>query len=200
MQTLVKDGTIILDGTAPKYEKIKTLSMNYEKIQNIENKLGMDIPTLFEALFHGAYIKTKKGRIIHLPILGISDDCLLVDSDTESFLAYEDYGKVWSVNKEVLQATQKYKDCYVKLIMTNKETEAFDSQNHLRFLGKICKEAVLHCDQMNDEDCLQKIQDQMLTDLFNEKKWGENEEPMKKVFVFRPMIIGKKSEPITYRF
>lgn len=61
---LVKDGKVYLDGTLREYEKEKLAFEKLEKIEDIEEEIGVDLLTLFKA---------RNGYAIHITKLEIFD-------------------------------------------------------------------------------------------------------------------------------
>ena len=96
---------------------------------------------------------------------------------------------------------QTFENCYVKLIMKVRVTEAFDSTGKLIFTRTPTKEAILHERQANDATKLNKIQKQMWQDLCEEKGWKTlDASAITKLCSFIMNSIPKKSAPITYKF
>ena len=204
MEKLVLNGEIYLDGTLPKYAKEKKLCQEYEAIQKIEERMGLKVRTVFKALFDGAFVKNAEGKIHHVDIMGICENCLMVAQFTDTYddyLFFEDFGKTWALHaKDLMVKEQKYKDCYLKLKMTVKTTEFFDDSGKLIILGNRAVAAVLHPDQANNEKKLDIIKQKMFTDFFTSKNCSTKLGDINKLVKFDNLIvIPKKSEPITYK-
>lgn len=123
---LVKDGKIILDGTLREYEKEKLAFEKLEKIEDIEEELGIDFLLLDKICQKGVYcfkesiknFKSKRyGEISHIPNsdihfqffgvykekrMGVSIMGYIESKNAYYTLPMQDYGKTWSLDKEEL--------------------------------------------------------------------------------------------------
>ena len=73
------------------------------QLEDIEDELGIDLITLFEALKNGIWLKDKKDQFIPYHCL-LRDDFILVlyeDIYKKEYLL-KDYGKTWALTKEEL--------------------------------------------------------------------------------------------------
>jgi len=107
---LVKDGKILLDGTLREYEKEKLVFEKIEKIEDIEEELGIELLTLIKALTDCIAIKNEEGTIDVMwacPRFQISIDksdswILYGPVEEQKYVSIKDYGKTWALTKEEL--------------------------------------------------------------------------------------------------
>lgn len=110
---LVKDGKILLDGTLREYEKEKLVFEKIEKIEDIEEELGIDLAILFEALKDGIWIQEvhnkKKTVRVKVTLYHLNGFTIPYERryDKEgnyfgSVRYFSDYKRTWSLNKEDL--------------------------------------------------------------------------------------------------
>ena len=89
--------------TAHTYERdlFKDIYCKLERLEDIEEELGIDLITLFEALKYGIYKKGRnnfKGLILYSKMPMFSFYHRTIDSEL-----IEDYGKTWAVSREMLE-------------------------------------------------------------------------------------------------
>ena len=82
--------------------------------KTIEEELGIELITLFEALKNGVYYFTSDGQLIHDYVWLVNNYIGVGTPDKLSFsfktisdgqtLLFENYGKTWSVYKQTLEA------------------------------------------------------------------------------------------------
>lgn len=82
------------------------------ELENIEEELGIDIITLFKALKYGVYY-TSKNQLTHDYVWLFNNHIRVCGHDRLSYsfltcfqkqiLSFEDYGKTWSIYREVLE-------------------------------------------------------------------------------------------------
>lgn len=76
------------------------------QIEDIEEKLGIDLNVLFEAIKNGIYVKPKYDRIFHNTFIAITRDLngeyYFYEEETEN-IYLKDYGKTWALTKEELE-------------------------------------------------------------------------------------------------
>lgn len=90
------------------YEKTFNVFNKLGKLEDIEEKLGIDISTLFEALQNGVWCKECGFPVEHFDVRGIENDGLALISNICSYcdcdftVYYKEYGKTWAMTKEEL--------------------------------------------------------------------------------------------------
>ena len=89
--------------TAHSYEHdlFKDLYCKLEQLEDIEEELGIDLITLFEALKYGIYKKGRnnfKGLILYSKMPMFSFYHKTIDAEL-----IEDYGKTWALTREELK-------------------------------------------------------------------------------------------------
>ena len=97
---------IVVKGTIS--EEVKERALIYEKLQqleNIEEKLDIDLITLEKALKEGVYTIHSNGerRIPCLAYNGAVGYILDFKYEQEAQYILSDYGKTWALNKEELE-------------------------------------------------------------------------------------------------
>lgn len=203
MEKLVLNGEIYLDGTLPKYAKEKKLCQEYEAIQNIEERTGLKVRIIFKALFDGAFLKDAEGKIHHVDIMGICENCLMIAQFTDTYndyLFFEDFGKTWALHaRDLMVKEAKYKDCYLKLQMTLKTPEIIDDKGRYCYITHSNNVAILHPDQANNPKKVETIKQKMFEAFCQEKNLTINSDKMNNIVKFDELIkVPKKSAPITY--
>ena len=118
MERLIKNGEPILDGTEPLFTKEKKIFLKLEKLEDIEEELGLDLPTLFKALKNGLIYKTDYGydegdyhwtyidaKYISLGMSYYEPffEIRLAEEPSVHILKLEDYGTTWTLAKEELE-------------------------------------------------------------------------------------------------
>lgn len=107
MNKLVKDGSIILNGTRPKYEIEKEIFREYEKIQDIEEKLGITLETyfrLFEQDFVYAYDNHFEPHVNNLINIDTKAAKITIHNGfTFRTYKFADFGELWHFEKEPLE-------------------------------------------------------------------------------------------------
>lgn len=105
---LVKDGKVYLDGTLREYEKEKLAFEKLEKIEDIEEEIGIDLVTLIRANYEGAYFKEDLRH--YIAEVDLKHKCVRLVSHFEAeddfdihYVEFSDYGKTWALTKEELQ-------------------------------------------------------------------------------------------------
>ena len=97
-------------------ERLFSALQKLGKLEDIEDELGIDLITLFKALFGGCvYAKTKKG-ILKVSVTRFTKSNLFGGNANQSWwdyehgdgfyhakLHYKDYGKTWALTKEELE-------------------------------------------------------------------------------------------------
>ena len=81
------------------------------QLENIEEKLGIDLITLFKALKNGIYWKGKScfnttGVFFEeSPCLNVHNNCLIniTFRKNEDYVYFKDYGKTWALTREELE-------------------------------------------------------------------------------------------------
>ena len=89
--------------TAHTYERdlFKDIYCKLERLEDIEEELGIDLITLFEALKYGIYKKGRnnfKGLILYSKMPMFSFYHKTIDAEL-----IEDYGKTWALTKRELE-------------------------------------------------------------------------------------------------
>ena len=89
--------------TAHTYERdlFKDIYCKLERLEDIEEELGIDLITLFEALKYGIYKKGRnnfKGLILYSKMPMFSFYHKTIDAEL-----IEDYGKTWALTKRDLE-------------------------------------------------------------------------------------------------
>ena len=103
---LVKDGKILLDGTLREYEKEKLAFEKLEKIEDIEEELGVDLEIFLKALENGfyRYRPTARNNVIYFiakPKVNMKQKCFTYGSYGKSY--FKDYRKTWALTKQDLE-------------------------------------------------------------------------------------------------
>lgn len=71
------------------------------QLEDIEEKLGIDLITLFKALKDGIYISKNDKRFI--PVVLIHKNMILeLEIGYKDYVSVKDYGKTWALTKEEL--------------------------------------------------------------------------------------------------
>lgn len=100
------------------HEKSVLAHSKLEKLEDIEEKLGIDLPTLFKA-FDGIWYKSKNGGMKFSCHVALTDtvwelrpleECLESGNtnDMSETLALKDYGKTWALTKEELREEEQW--------------------------------------------------------------------------------------------
>ena len=89
--------------TAHTYERdlFKDIYCKLERLEDIEEELGIDLITLFEALKYGIYKKGRnnfKGLILYSKMPMFSFYHKTIDAEL-----IEDYGKTWALDRHTLE-------------------------------------------------------------------------------------------------
>lgn len=89
--------------TAHTYERdlFKDIYCKLERLEDIEEELGIDLITLFEALKYGIYKKGRnnfKGLILYSKMPMFSFYHRTIDAEL-----IEDYGKTWALDRHTLE-------------------------------------------------------------------------------------------------
>jgi len=89
------------------FEDLMEMLAKLNHLEDIEDKIGIDLITLFKATFNGIYYITN-GNIINTKDMGFSvafckDYLLIIDTEIEHSYRIEDYGKTWALTKEELE-------------------------------------------------------------------------------------------------
>ena len=115
---LIKNGDVILDGTAPRYAKEKEAFLKLETLERFEKELSVELKTLFKALKKGIYyihrnfdgtydrknIYFDKPEHLSIGLKGLicayTDD---FDDNLRYVHKYQDYGVAWALTKKELR-------------------------------------------------------------------------------------------------
>ncbi len=100
---LVKDGKIILDGTLREYEKENLAFEKLEKIEDIEEELGIELLTLFKAFKSGIWYKDQGGVHYHKQPYDTLEENIAYFRRLFEKQYTENYGKTWALTKEELE-------------------------------------------------------------------------------------------------
>lgn len=102
LETLQKNNVLIT------YDNYKDLKLG--KLENIEEKLGIELTMLFEALFNGIWIKNKAKKCRTCYLSASFGSMQLTNAgirystiSTNKYLYFKDYGKTWALTKEELE-------------------------------------------------------------------------------------------------
>lgn len=85
--------------------RLSSIEQELRKYDEIEQKLGIDLPTIFKALENGVYYKNSLSEILFLGKLELHEDpgaFRLSCSDRHVFLFTDTYGTAWALTKEEL--------------------------------------------------------------------------------------------------
>lgn len=109
MKRLIKNGDVILDGTLTRYQKEKQAFEKLEKLEDIEEKLGIDLITLFkliDALYVYSYGHTDIVRCLNDGV-SLYDKSITIYNGT-CVISYplSEYGKSFALTKEELEHGQ----------------------------------------------------------------------------------------------
>lgn len=109
MERLIKNGDVILDGTLTRYQKEKQAFEKLEKLEDIEEKFGIDLITLFK-LIDVVYVYSYGHKnIIRCSNDGVSlyDNSITIYNGT-CVVSYplSEYGKSFALTKEELENGQ----------------------------------------------------------------------------------------------
>lgn len=108
MKQLIKDGDIILDGTLPRYQKEKNAFLKLAEREDLDEKIGVDQPTLWKALNKNTTVYVRDGKSIVAIDQFISNSrfvsetqLILCDSYTGEcmYLELNRYGKDWALSE-----------------------------------------------------------------------------------------------------
>lgn len=101
---LVKDGKILLDGTLREYEKEKLAFEKLEKIEDLEEELGIDLIELIKCIRNekGIWKKDFNGGLINTRCMLACYFGRWQIYDKENIYDLKDYGKTWALDKEDL--------------------------------------------------------------------------------------------------
>jgi len=106
----------ILNATANKYfviggriygkKMFSKMTAELLEYKDIEDELGIDLITLFKAIYEGIYVKTKNGISKHYTVslrkwFQTNTYCLYYRPYTHIW--FKDYGKTWALTKEELK-------------------------------------------------------------------------------------------------
>ena len=106
MKRTVKNGDIIFDGIHTRAELERRAFVELEELQDIQEKLGVDLITLFKAFNHIYYKKDNEIKMAcHIALVDwaicILDENMTIGEGVS--LRVYDYGKTWALTKEELE-------------------------------------------------------------------------------------------------
>ena len=111
MKDLVKDGDIILDGTASRQQKEMEAFEKLEELEGFEKELGIGLSTLLRALKYGVYYYTYNqltrdyvSLISNYVDMGFHEKLSysFITGFEKKILPFQDYKKTWALTKEEL--------------------------------------------------------------------------------------------------
>ena len=116
--TSSNDGITILKGDPIEIMSLDKATEKLHKILEIEDELGIELTTLFNALKYGVYYYTSQNQLTH-DYVWLYDNYVsasvrdklsysLLTCFKKQILSFEDYGKTWSIDgKELEQCLKK---------------------------------------------------------------------------------------------
>lgn len=94
-------------------EYIKKIIDKLEQLEDIEDELGIDLITLFRAIYNGVYY-IKNNQIAYEKTIGLCNENINI-ADRPKFtrlyvnhiyVLFSDYGKTWALTREELEETK----------------------------------------------------------------------------------------------
>ena len=110
MKRLIKDNKIILDGTAPEYEKEEQAFAKLSAFEDLEEELGIDLTKLFEILKSENIYANGKRYDNSNSLSYMGNSWLIFNHQAKQCFHFKDYGKTWALSKEELTPSNTEKE------------------------------------------------------------------------------------------
>ena len=108
MERLIKNGDVILDGTLTRYQKEKRAFEKLEKLEDIEEKLGIDLATYFKLInAKNVYSYGHTNIMKNTGQVDIYDRTITIwNGSCHQVYPLSEYGKSFALTKEELEHGQ----------------------------------------------------------------------------------------------